>query len=401
MSQSAHLSRDVVWNSLPSQRLAHLQAVYDGAPVGLAFLDRNLRYVNLNQRLAEMNGATVEEHLGKNVAEMVPDAYLRVEPFIRRSLAGESITGVEISRPPGAQQGARYLLLSYEPAHDEGGEVIGVSVAIVDITERKEAEAALRESEDHYRHMVELNPQIPWVLDAEGNALSVSPRWGKLTGLNYEGATGQGYFKATHPDDAQRVRASVAASLQTGDPIDIECRVQSPDGWRWIRTRGAARRDAEGRIIRWYGAAEDITDRKKTEEALRRSEAQMKAIFNSVPIGIILVDADNGKVRMANPEARRIFHNPMPPGYVIGDYKQWGEILVDGKALEPHEFPLTRALRGETTRIDEALCLRGDGSRMWISLLGAPIFRDETVVEGGVVVFEELKWKSAERTHQP
>src|ERR1700735_4877346 len=74
-NQSVGLWGDLAWNALPSQRLAHLQAVYDGAPVGLALLDRDLRYVTLNQRLAHMNSASVEEHLGKRVAEMVPEVF--------------------------------------------------------------------------------------------------------------------------------------------------------------------------------------------------------------------------------------------------------------------------------------------------------------------------------------
>lgn len=100
-NHSTGLWGGLVGNVLPSQRLAHLQAVYDGAPVGLALLDRDLRYVTLNQRLADMNGAPVEEHLRKPVAEMVPQAFHHFEAFIRRSLGGEVITGVEARRPAG------------------------------------------------------------------------------------------------------------------------------------------------------------------------------------------------------------------------------------------------------------------------------------------------------------
>lgn len=58
------------------------------------------------------------------------------------------------------------LLVSYQPVRDEGGEILGVSVSIADISAMKEKEAELRESEDHYRHTVELNPQVPWVMDS-------------------------------------------------------------------------------------------------------------------------------------------------------------------------------------------------------------------------------------------
>jgi len=269
-SHSTGLWGDVAWNALPSQRLAHLQAVYDGAPVGLALLDRDLRYVTLNQRLADMNSAPVEEHLGKRVAEMVPQTFHQFEAFIRRSLEGEVVTGVEARRPAGPGQRDRDYLLSYQPVRDEGDEVIGVSVAVVDITDRKAAEAALRESEDHYRHMVELNPQIPWVLDADGNAMALSPRWEQVTGMSAATAEGGGFLEAIHPDDRPRVKNIIAESIRSGDPIDVECRILSRNNaWRWVRSRGAARRDPAGKIIRWYGSADDIDAQKKAEEALR------------------------------------------------------------------------------------------------------------------------------------
>jgi EAL domain-containing protein (putative c-di-GMP-specific phosphodiesterase class I) len=123
-------------DALPAQRLAQLHAIYDGAPVGLCFLDKHLRYVSLNQRLANMNGAPVEAHLGKPIDEMIPDPFPTVEPYLRRALSGEVIPKVESPRPsirPG--QPERTILLSYHPALDETGDVIGISVAVVDVTE--------------------------------------------------------------------------------------------------------------------------------------------------------------------------------------------------------------------------------------------------------------------------
>jgi PAS domain S-box-containing protein len=397
-NHSTNLWGDLAGNALPSQRLAHLQAVYDGAPVGLALLDRNLCYVTLNQRLADMNGATVEEHLRRPVAEMVPRAFHHFEAFIRRSLEGEVITGVEARRPPGPGQGDRDYLLSYQPVRDEGDEVIGVSVAVVDITDRKAAEAALRESEDHYRHMVELNPQIPWVLDAHGNAVAISPRWEQVTGMSAATAEGAGFLEAIHPEDRPRVESVIAASIHSGDPIDVECRIVSRnDRWRWVRSRGAARRDPSAKIIRWYGSADDIDDQKKAEEALRKSEEQLKAIFNSVPVGILLADAPDGRLSMSNPEARRIFRYPVPSSYSVENYAQWGAIRVNGRRLESAEYPLARALRGEKTRIEEALCLRADGTEAWVSLLGAPIVREDGSVQGAVVVVQDIDEIKQER----
>jgi PAS domain S-box-containing protein len=225
--------RDISYNSPPGQRLSHLQALYDGAPVGLAFLNPDLRYISINQQLAEMNHSAVPKHLGRLVSEMIPDLYPQLEPLLRRALTGESVTAVEIKQAATERKQDAAFLVSYLPVFDEAGEVVGISVAVVDITGRKRTEAALRESEDHYCHMVELNPQIPWVLDDKGMATMISPRWQQITGMSEEDSRGRGFISALHPADQKRVVETIENSLRTGDPIDVECRVRTSNGgWR-------------------------------------------------------------------------------------------------------------------------------------------------------------------------
>jgi len=267
---SSGLSHEVVGrlsisslDGLPAERLAQLQAVYDGAPVGLAFLDRNLRYVSLNRRLANMNGRPMSEHLGRTVPEMIPELFPTVEPYIRRALKGESIPGVEITRPAsGTNESRRDLLLSYEPARDEAGEVVGVSIALMDVTPLKKAEEARRESEEHFRHMMELMPQIPWIIDPEGRALDVSHRWLELSGMKGEEWRDFGWLEALHPDDRQPTMDAVRGAMESGEPIDVYYRVRKSenDEWTLIRSRGSARLGQDGEIICWYGSLEPVEE---------------------------------------------------------------------------------------------------------------------------------------------
>jgi len=256
----------------PAQRLAQLQAIYDGAPVGLCFLDCNLRYVSLNRRLADMDGNSVAAYMGKNVQEMLPRQFPFFEPYLHRALKGEAILEMEISAPsPKAGEADRTTLLSYQPAFDEAKEVIGVSVSVVDITGRKRTEEALRESEEHLRNIVEHNPEIPWVMDADGKNLDVSSRWTKLTGLSKEDTRNLGWLDALHPEDVQPTLKALRAGMRTELPIDVEYRVKSVGGgWRWVRSRGSPRIESTGRVNRWYGSVEDIQERKQMEEALRK-----------------------------------------------------------------------------------------------------------------------------------
>ena len=249
-------------DSLPALRLAQLQAVYDGAPVGLAFLDREMRYRYLNPRLANMNGRPMEEHLGRTVEEIIPELYPQVEPFIRRALAGESIPGVEVTKPAASPNGGTTILLSYEPARDEAGEVVGVSVAISDLTPIKAAEAAQRATEEHFRSMLELLPQIPWIIDAEGRALDVSQRWLELTGTKDDEWRGYGWMESLHPEDRQPTWDVMHRAFATGEPIDVVYRLRKSENepWKRLRSRGAARFGDDGKVICWYGCLEEVEE---------------------------------------------------------------------------------------------------------------------------------------------
>ncbi len=289
MSTATHTLRDspasdliTCIEPLPSQRLAQLQAIYDGAPVGLAFVDADLRYVSVNQRLATLNGHRVEDHIGRKLSEVIdPVVYSEMEPYLLRALKGEAITGLEITKPSTSDDSRPTIhLVSHQPARDEGGEVIGVSVAMVDITERMRVIQALRASEEHYRHMVEFNPHMPWIMEPSGKVIEVSPHWGEFTGQLPEETFGSGWKNAVHPEDLAHLLPTFQASLQSGDPFDIEYRIRTKDGgWRWVRTRGKARRGENDEILRWYGSTEDIEDHIKLKQTLRETEAKLAALL--------------------------------------------------------------------------------------------------------------------------
>ena len=261
--------------AMPAQRSAQLQAIFDGAPVGLCFLDKNLRYVNINQRLADLNGAPIVAHIGRTVQEIVPKLFPRVQPFLERALQGEVIANLEVLKPsPKAGEPDLTVHSSYQPAFDEAHEVIGVSVAIMDITQRKRTEEALRETEEDRRCIVELSPQIPWTLDADGNLIDISSRWAQLTGMSCEQARNLGWLEALHPEEMAPTMKALKEALSTGQPIDIVHRVKTANGkWKWLRARGMPSYGPCGKIVRWYGGCEDIDEFKEMEEALHMRSA--------------------------------------------------------------------------------------------------------------------------------
>jgi PAS domain S-box-containing protein len=164
VSRSGH--EDVVYSvncreGLPSQRLAQLQAVYEGAPVGLGFLDRDLKYININRRLADLHGLSTEDHYGKTLAEVIPEIYPLIEGHVKKALNGKGICNLEIREPASHGHRRRSFLVSYQPAFDEIGEVIGISCAVTDFTARKAAEDRLRQ----YERLVEGLDEMVAVVD--------------------------------------------------------------------------------------------------------------------------------------------------------------------------------------------------------------------------------------------
>lgn len=377
----------------PAQQLCQLRAIYNGVPVGLAFVGSDLRFVSLNQRLADLNGIPLHAHLGRQVCDVVPAIYSQIEPYLLKALEGHPVHGLEVSMPPGdPHTPAKTLMASYEPARDEAGEVIGVCVSVSDISQIKEKEEALRESEDHHRHVVELNPQTPWVMDAAGRNISVSSRWKTLTNLTPDQAKGTGWIDAVHPEDRARISAVIERCLRTGELLDIEYRV-SRDGlqWEWVRSRGAPRRDAAGKIIRWYGSVESIHEHKQAIEELRQSAATLRAILDTAPAGIIFAESATGRVIDTNPRAARIFGFDIPREIVWTD-PPWRLKDENDNALDPKDLPLARAMhRGEITTAQPAHLQRVDGSQIWVTLTAAPIRCRDGEVIGGVLIVQELE----------
>lgn len=158
------------------------------------------------------------------------------------------------------------------PSAEEMSRMDGITHIATMSIERTRMVEALRENEEHYRHTVELNPQIPWIADPRGRIVSVSTKWNHTTGLGPKQSLNEGWLAALHPDDIEPTLASWQSCIREGRDFDVEYRIRVEAGdYRWMRARAFPRLDENGTIVRWYGTLEDVHQHRLTQDKLRRA----------------------------------------------------------------------------------------------------------------------------------
>ena len=312
------------------QQLTSLGSAFHFAPVGLCVLDLGFRYTIVNACFAGMYRLPIEEFAGRRVEEVLPGPALQIIAHLNRVLETNSVyeAEIEVTLPvlhsTAGELEKMIYLRSAQPIRDPAGQVVGISVAVLDITSRKRMEAALRESEDDLRYTVELTPHIPWNADAQGELTFISTRWNKMTGRRPEEIIRVKDWAGTlHPDDRPATASAWKQSVDTGNSYDAMYRVKCGDrSWRWMRARAYPRRNSDGAIVRWYGTIEDINERKlieaalqsKTEELARRAQEDHltglanrrrfddflgqefeRARRSRLPLALVLIDVDHFK----------------------------------------------------------------------------------------------------------
>src|SRR5712664_2247839 len=161
--------------------------------------------------------------------------------------------------------------------------------------------ATLQSSEDRLRLVIDTIPAHVWSTRPDGSVDFINRRWLESTGLAMEDALDWDWRSTVHPDDLARYVDEWHAALAAGQPMESEARLRRADGkYRWWLIRNVPLRDEMGNIVKWYGTAVDIEDRKRVEEALRQSEEQWRDVFENNPTMYFMVDAA-GIVIAVNP----------------------------------------------------------------------------------------------------
>jgi PAS domain S-box-containing protein len=264
---------------------------------------------------------------------------------------------------------------------DEAGneEVVG---AIVDITERRRAEEALRQSEERFRLVVESIPGLVVTTTLEGELEFVNRRAVDYFGRTLEQLKGWRTSDAVHPDDLAGAIAVWRDSIEKGISYDIDHRLRGSDGvYRWFHVSGRPLRDARGLIVRWYALLTDIDDRKKAEQKLEEQEMELRQVLDFAP----------QLIAVFGPHRERLFINRMALDYFGLTLDEWRDTPRgalghpdDSRRIQAHwDDPATS---NSSAFEMEVRMRKGDGSYHWFLTRWNPV-RDE---EGHI-----LRWYAA------
>jgi PAS domain S-box-containing protein len=324
-------------------------------------------------------------------AKILTDRARKLTEALRQSITGinEEDEGVlarlirerrtRLTRALAAVSGTLLLAASYVLM---GQIMIGRSAS-----RRQKTEAALRASENRFKTLCEQAPVGIYSTDAQGLGVYTNSRWSQISGLSAAESVGHGWAKALHPDDRDIVFERWKTYARQG--TSWEYRLLTPEGQiRWIRALGSPIYSTGGEITGYIGTIEDITERKHAHQALQESEALNRAVLNSLPANIAVLDS-NGMIQAINEEWRRFAEsNGDPAAYSVGVGANYLEVCrraaKDGsadaeKALAGIQDVLAGKLPSFTMqyRFDSAI------EKMWFYMLVTPL---TGVNSGGVVI---------------
>ena len=252
------------------------------------------KILDVNRQACENLGYSREELIGMHPLDFDPDIdAAQLQQISERLAAGEVFTfETRHRRKDGTVFPVEVRLRSFW----RGDRRLHLSL-VRDITERKLAEEKLRQSEAELRQMIEAIPQQVFVFDPDWNPVFANRRELEYIGLSLEEAQSRNAIaRVLHPEDMKRLQDARARARSNGAPVEIEVRIRGRDGrYRWFLIRDNPLRDEQGRILRWYGTRTDIEDRKRAEELVRQSEAELQQILDAAPQNLAVLGPDRSR----------------------------------------------------------------------------------------------------------
>ncbi|TAF00286.1 MAG: PAS domain S-box protein [Oscillatoriales cyanobacterium] len=349
------------------------RATVEQAAVGITHCDKKGRFLRVNQKFCNILGYTAEELLCRtwmdvSYCEDIAPGLAKNSRLFAREIDCFNIEKRLVRRDGSLVWVNITVSLVEEPL---SGAVYNIAV-IEDISDRKKAEAALKESEERFRQLAENIESVFWMVDVQPQEMIyVSPGYEKIWGRSCADLYDSGHFfaESIHPEDRSRVIDTFTKQVLAED--EIEYRIVRPDGEiRWIRDRAFPIRNQAGKVYRVVGIAEDISDRKQAEKAIRESEERFRQLAENIQDSFWLVSADFTDLLYLSPTYEQIWGRSREKLYATPI--KWME-FVHPEDIHLLQEALPRVLQGESTSTEYRIFLP-DGTIRWVCDRAFPIY---------------------------
>jgi PAS domain S-box-containing protein len=332
----------------------------DEAPIGMALVALDGRFVRVNRALCEIVGYSSAELTGLTFQAITHPDDRDADLASAGQLARGDIPLYHREKRYVRKDGTIVeVLLNVSILRNRDGRPIYFISQIEDITARKRAEEALQTSERELRELADSMPQIVWTTSADGRTIYFNQQWVDYTGLTLEESYGEGWITPFHPDDRQRAWDAWQRAVQHRDTYSLECRLRRADGvYRWWLIRGVPLLSANGEIRKWFGTCTDIEQIKRIEQELKDANAFLDAIIENIPLTLFIKESQSLRFVRFNRAGEDLVGRPRQQ--VIGktDYDLWPrpqaeffiekdrEALKGGTVVDIAEEPLETRHQG-------------------------------------------------------
>ena len=365
-----------------------LQLILQSMSDGIVVADEQGQFLVFNP--------AAEQMFGKGATDIQTDEWSQqyglflsdqVTPFppdelpLLRAIRGEEPKDVEFFVRHAKAPEGRWVLVNARPLRDKFGQLKGGVVVCRDITDRKQAEEALKQNEERYRSLTTATSQIVWMADLEGH-IADNLAWRAFTGQTEAEFADLGWLNAIHPDDRERTIQVWAQAVQTKGLYETEYRIRASNGsYRYFVVRGVPVLNEDGSSREWVGTCTDIHDRKRAEATLYEREEQLRQFVEHTPISVVMFDRE---MRYLIASRQWLKEFKLEDENIIGrsHYDIFPNISNEWKQI--HQ----RCLAGAVEKCEEEPFPRADGSVDWVRWAIHPWYQDESNV-GGIIMFTE------------
>ncbi|MHB8069348.1 MAG: PAS domain S-box protein [Desulfobaccales bacterium] len=366
------VARDITDRKEAQEALRKSEETYrqivETALEGIWTIDAANRVTFANNRLMEMLGYSQDELLGQPITKLLDREWLaKASTLITEHLrkGNKEHLDFKLRHRDGREL---WMIMTASPIFDAQGPYAGALGMVTDITARKQAEEALRESEQRFRDITEHAVEWIWEVDPEGKYTYSSLTVEKLLGYTPEEVLGKHFYDFFLPEDREELKRAALAAFGAKQPFrDFLNRNLRKDGETvWLSTSGVPVLDAAGNLLGYRGVDNDITARKQAEDSLRESEENYRLLVNQIPAVVFKGYAD---------WSIDFFDNKIESitGYSKTDFDsrklRWQELILP-EDLEEAKQKFIKALKTDKSYVREYRIRRKDGEIRWVQNLG-------------------------------